>query len=124
MCCQCSQCDLTVVWAERAKSQADGRINDRETTATRSRPGSSLRLQAADSGLFVRMQEQVWASWFPRCLLLIISVHTSVSTDRDLRPCDEVSALYYSLVIPTIRRLHGAFMFIVDLSAEIKKKNT
>ncbi|TKS90721.1 hypothetical protein D9C73_024854 [Collichthys lucidus] len=39
------------------------------------------------------MREQVWASWFPRCLILIITAHTSsVSADRDLRPCDEPPA--------------------------------
>lgn len=41
----------------------------------------------------LRMREQVWASWFPRCLLLIITAHApSVSAGRDLGPCDEVSA--------------------------------
>ncbi|KAM7367238.1 hypothetical protein PAMP_015154 [Pampus punctatissimus] len=36
------------------------------------------------------MLEQVRASWFPRCLLLIITAHTAASADRDLRPCDEL----------------------------------
>ncbi|KAM8739882.1 endosome/lysosome-associated apoptosis and autophagy regulator family member 2-like isoform 2-T2 [Acanthopagrus schlegelii] len=41
------------------------------------------------------MREQVWASWFPRCLLLIITAHApSVSAGRDLRPCDETDYYY------------------------------
>ncbi|KAG7244118.1 hypothetical protein INR49_004935 [Caranx melampygus] len=41
------------------------------------------------------MQEQVRASWFPRCLLLIVTALTSsVSADGDLRPCDEADYYY------------------------------
>ncbi|KAI3366634.1 hypothetical protein L3Q82_009319 [Scortum barcoo] len=41
------------------------------------------------------MLQPGWASWFPRCLLLIITALTSsVSANRDLRPCDETDYYY------------------------------
>uniref|UniRef100_A0A3Q1GPE9 Tyrosine-protein kinase ephrin type A/B receptor-like domain-containing protein n=1 Tax=Acanthochromis polyacanthus TaxID=80966 RepID=A0A3Q1GPE9_9TELE len=41
------------------------------------------------------MWEPVWASWFSRCLVLIISAHTSaVSSEGDLRPCDKTDYYY------------------------------
>ncbi|KAI9543026.1 Endosome/lysosome-associated apoptosis and autophagy regulator member 2 [Dissostichus eleginoides] len=39
------------------------------------------------------MREQVWASWLPRCLVLIITAHTS-SASAELRPCDRTEYNY------------------------------
>ncbi len=77
----------------------------------------------------LRMREQVRASWFPRCFLLIITAHaSSVSADRELRPCDEVSARFTVVWVVVVGFIfispsHNILELLQNVKAFFKKNN-